>query len=117
MNPRETHAFGEFDLILDLAPLFEVMTTSLPIFSVVRAAEMVATCAISVVMILCGQTQSTAAWAPQRRSTGLQPAVACSNDVLYPLSRWRQRVVAVVIPSPAISFVSCVNEAEGSSDH
>eukprot|EP00732_Lithocolla_globosa_P002868 Lithocolla_globosa_v1_NODE_2031_length_2200_cov_406.434033.p3 type:complete len:122 gc:universal NODE_2031_length_2200_cov_406.434033:1096-731(-) len=103
----------------NVLPSLTVMTPSRPTFSIALAinsptlisplAEMVATWAISsdVVIICvfsfkCLTTSSTAAEIPLRRSMGLRPAVtffSASEKMAC------AKTVAVVVPSPASSFV------------
>ena len=100
-------------------PSFTVMTPSFPTFSMALAislpmcvspfALIVATCAISSLVVMSrlffcrnSTTASTAAWVPRRRSIGLHPA-ATFLTVSEKIAR--ARTVAVVVPSPAVSFV------------
>mmetsp|Transcript_3507 Transcript_3507/g.11748 ORF Transcript_3507/g.11748 Transcript_3507/m.11748 type:complete len:238 (-) Transcript_3507:67-780(-) len=100
-------------------PSATVMTPSLPTFSIARAmrspisrsplAEIVPTCAISSVVEIIlrfffnsSTTFSTAALIPRRKSIGFIPAAT----LLHPsLKIARAKTVAVVVPSPATSFV------------
>ena len=110
-------------------PSLTVMTPSLPTFSMALAmslpmcssplALMVATWATSALVVMSLEffwrywtTSSTAAWMPRRRSMGLQPA---ATFLTVSEKMARARTVAVVVPSPATSFVfpatSCINLA------
>mmetsp|Transcript_10690 Transcript_10690/g.38706 ORF Transcript_10690/g.38706 Transcript_10690/m.38706 type:complete len:207 (-) Transcript_10690:285-905(-) len=101
-------------------PSETVMTPSLPTFSIARAirspisrsplADIVPTCAISSVveMSLAAflsslTTWSTAAVIPRRKSIGFMPA---ATDLQPSLKMARVSTVAVVVPSPATSFVA-----------
>mmetsp|Transcript_14445 Transcript_14445/g.47426 ORF Transcript_14445/g.47426 Transcript_14445/m.47426 type:complete len:329 (+) Transcript_14445:629-1615(+) len=103
----------------NVLPSDTVMTPSLPTFSIARAmsspisrspfAEMVPTCAISSVVLIgldiffsSDTTAFTAIVMPRRRSIGFMPA---ATD-LHPSEKMaRVSTVAVVVPSPATSFV------------
>mmetsp|Transcript_831 Transcript_831/g.2183 ORF Transcript_831/g.2183 Transcript_831/m.2183 type:complete len:222 (+) Transcript_831:1084-1749(+) len=107
---------SSFSMVL---PSATVMTPSLPTFSIAFAiispisrsllAEIVATCVISslVEIILVRDfrlaiTWSTAMLMPRRRSIGFMPA---ATDLQPSEKMARVRIVAVVVPSPAMSLV------------
>src|SRR5579883_1397745 len=99
-------------------PSSTVMTPSLPTFSMTSAmswptsrsaAEIVATWAVSSFVVIClespfswSTTWSTALWMPFLSTIGLAPAATLRRPSL--IMHWAS-TVAVVVPSPAMSFV------------
>src|SRR5581483_6775833 len=99
-------------------PSSTVMTPSLPTLSITSemiwptsasAAEMVATWAVSSLVVICllralisPTTESTAFWMPFLRIIGLAPAATLRRPSL--IIAWAS-TVAVVVPSPAMSLV------------